>query len=485
MSVQKVKPLRNWFIVLSAVVSITICSKSSPLYLFNDWMDINCFMTVGKSILQGMVPYVDIYEQKGPLLYLICAVFAAISDTNFIGFYLAELVAAFFFLRYSYQTMQVFCKKNTAFLVPLLACAVYSCGAFSQGGSVEEYCLPFLAYALWVGVKLVVCEEEPSRWEAFFIGVSSGAILWMKYSMLGFYLGWILVPAYLYFKKHKGKELLKLFGMVLCGVVAVSVPVLAYLLAKGALKDCFTAYFYNNIFLYSDGGGMLLKAKHILAGLHLSLVYAPVSMLLIVLGSLSLVRSQPKTFWFLLLTGTFAAAVIFSGGQGIQYYPLPLATLAPVGLATVYRHIAKDKELSGKKEKGICALLLALSATLCFFCSPNTYFLSYEKEDLPQYQFAEVVCQKENPTLLNYGFMDGGFYTTCGITPNCKYFCKLNINLEESAKEQDAYVKNGWVDFVVTRDEQLKRNLYDCISKCTYLHEGKQHTYYLYELKAN
>ena len=59
------------FCILSALVFITICSKSSPLYAFNDWVDANCYFTVGKSIFKGLVPYRDLFEQKGPVIYFI------------------------------------------------------------------------------------------------------------------------------------------------------------------------------------------------------------------------------------------------------------------------------------------------------------------------------------------------------------------------------------------------------------------------------
>ena len=49
-----------------AALFLLIGSKSSPLYPMNDWVDVNCFFTMGKSLLAGKVPYVDLYEQKGP-----------------------------------------------------------------------------------------------------------------------------------------------------------------------------------------------------------------------------------------------------------------------------------------------------------------------------------------------------------------------------------------------------------------------------------
>lgn len=93
-----------FFITIVAVVAITICSKSSPLYPLNDWVDANCFMTVGKSMIHGLVPYRDLIEQKGPLLYMIHAVAALISETSFLGVYFIEIAACHSFrLRFILQ----------------------------------------------------------------------------------------------------------------------------------------------------------------------------------------------------------------------------------------------------------------------------------------------------------------------------------------------------------------------------------------------
>ena len=65
-----------------AVAAVSVCSLSSPLYAFNTWVDANCFMTVGKSMLYGLVPYRDLYEQKGPLLYALYALCYLVSHRS-------------------------------------------------------------------------------------------------------------------------------------------------------------------------------------------------------------------------------------------------------------------------------------------------------------------------------------------------------------------------------------------------------------------
>ena len=86
------------FLIAAAVFTITIVSTCSPLYPFNPWDDTNCFFTVGRGITQGMVPYRDLYEQKGPLLYFIYSIAYLISGNSFIGAYLIEIVSNFLFL---------------------------------------------------------------------------------------------------------------------------------------------------------------------------------------------------------------------------------------------------------------------------------------------------------------------------------------------------------------------------------------------------
>ena len=114
--------------------------------------------------------------------------------------------------------------------------------------------------------------------------------------------------------------------------------------------------------------------------------------------------------------------------------------------------------------------------------TPNRYLMGVEQSEMPQYKFKEIIEQKENPTLLNYGFLDGGFYTVCNIIPNCKAFCKLNIPLEEMYRLQKNYVEAGLCDFVVTRNYFAEFEKYTCVAKSSFINEDIMFDYYLYQL---
>jgi hypothetical protein len=80
--------------------------------------------------------------------------------------------------------------------------------------------------------------------------------------------------------------------------------------------------------------------------------------------------------------------------------------------------------------------------------------LEVDKGELAQYRFASVINRSENATLLNYGFLDMGFYTTTGITPNIRFFEKQNLNYEDyplNMDEQNRYIEEKVTEFVVLR----------------------------------
>ena len=95
------------------------------------------------------------------------------------------------------------------------------------------------------------------------------------------------------------------------------------------------------------------------------------------------------------------------------------------------------------------------------------------KEAYPQVQFAEIIRQSEDPTLLNYGFLDGGFYMAADLLPSCKAFCKLNAPIPEMLQLQEDALQNGTCEFVVTNKPLADAPLYNLAAEC----DG----YYLYK----
>ncbi len=150
-------------IIFYATVSLLLCSKSSPLYHFNDWVDANSFFTVGKSMFHGMTPYKDIFEQKGPMLYLIHGLGYLISNTTFYGVFVFEAGAFAITLVFAYKLLKLFFNENIA-LLGVFALPILILGAkyFAQGDSAEEYLLCAQMVSLYYILKYFK-EDYPEK----------------------------------------------------------------------------------------------------------------------------------------------------------------------------------------------------------------------------------------------------------------------------------------------------------------------------------
>jgi hypothetical protein len=469
---------------LTAFATITICSKSSFLYPLNDWVDSNCFFTVGKSMFNGLVVYRDLWEQKGPLLYFLHGIAWLISHNTFFGVYLLEITAAFFFLYYSYKTMRLYCEKTCIVLIPVVACIVYSSTTFGPGDSAEELCLPLFAYGIWLVLRALEQNMDLSDAECWSVGVTAGCVFWTKFTLVGFYIGWFIVPACLLLKNRRFKKLWRMILEIAGGVLLATLPFVVYFGVNHAIRDWLEVYLYDNLFLYQTGtqGSTTLRLiSNLVEGAKSVKSNFVMGMLTALLGCIWVVLTQKKKTaaqLVCMLSGSFVFA--FIGGRRYTYYALALAVYVPFGLIWIFQILAQENGLRRLiRNRGLQAAVLALSVGAAFYLTPNRYLMQYEKQDMPQYQFAEIIRQKENATLLNYGFLDGGFYTVAEIVPNCKAFCALNIPLAEMNEMQQYYVENGLCDFIVTRSRELDLENYECVAESDF-----GYTYRLYELKS-
>ena len=80
-------------LILVSFCSLLFCTKNSWLYSFNDWVDGNAFFTMGKGMVNGLVPYKDLFEQKGPLLYLIYGIGYLLSNKTLHGIFILEVIS--------------------------------------------------------------------------------------------------------------------------------------------------------------------------------------------------------------------------------------------------------------------------------------------------------------------------------------------------------------------------------------------------------
>ncbi len=436
----------SFYIFITSFLVITLNSTCSPLYPINRWADPNTTFTVGKAVLKGYVPYRDLYELKGPLFIFLHTIGSAISFDSFHGIWLLEVLFCFAFLFISYKTLCFYFSEQNVFLIPLTAFAVFIGIAFRTGDSAEEFCLPLLMFGLYTGCKSIYEQKLPSRLEFFLIGITSACVFWIKYSMVGFYLGWILFLIFFSVRNNQFMKLIEGAVFIVFGLISATVPVILYFAANDSLQVLFETYFGNN-FASMQRNNLSNLIKFTLNNFYHGFLeywqYSPSVFILALAGILwAFIQRKRETFFFLITTYLGTYITVYIRGY-LPYYPFILGAFSIFGLFWL-SHI---KRTPGNLS--VFSLFISLAA-LCIF-SHNMFWADSKKEELMQFQMKEVIDQSgiENPTLFYYGTLDLGINTTAGTIPNMRYFCGFNnINIQESIEEQANCLNEGCVDFV-------------------------------------
>lgn len=478
-----------FFTLFIALIFVTLGTKASPLYPMQDWVDANCFFTVGRSMaLDGKVVYRDIFEQKGPLLYFIYAGISLIWSKSFFGVYIMELLSIWALLLIAYKCLRLYTDSLIPLIVafPYLTFAITTSEAFTHGGSVEELCLFCMMYSLYVFLRFVRLGEIKKTSFAL-VGLCVWFIFWIKYTMLGFYIGAFVALGFYSLRKKCFKKYFCACLLALVAFIIASVPILSYFAANNALYDLWYVYFYCNIFVYTKEAPLLSRAWYLLTdmlgAIFRNLGYSWITLL----GVIALFRKRNGES--ALVLSSFFSLLFFTyvGGTSFGYYALPAAVFSFYGVSLLSEIFPKS--VSFEMPKRVTAFLSAFLICMLTFgsatCNKNAYLMHYDKEDMPQYKFAKQINEIENATILNYGWVDMGFYYAAEVLPSQKYFCCLNAPVKEMWAEIDRYIYEGEVDFIVSSvliSENLDKDIpYTLVDVQPFYFEGMTHNYFLYK----
>ena len=439
--------------LLASVVLLLLCSQCSPLYPINVWGDANCLLTVGRVMREGGVIYRDIYEQKGPTLYLIHALAACISDTSFFGVYVLEVLS---FALVLYMACRMAMRKRRAWAACCDAVLIGACvligSAFSRGDSAEEFSLPFLMGALSLAMRHYGEKDGPMPLKALFVcGLMAGMVATIKFTILGLFVGLCLAEGVLALRAGGMVRALKSAGAFLAGMLLPVLAWCAYFAAHGALGDFYTAYIHNNVFLYSDETRTLVD---VLRDIWSAVRDNALWVLLAGVGMLALLADRRERLQLRLAVLSMAAcafAAVFFLGRTWPYSPLALSVFAFAGFTAAPNRADRIRSTLLRRMSAAVSCVLALLVAV--FLSPNAYLRGVKLSELAQGRLSAFI--HEDATLLQYSHLDDGLYLAADRLPELKYFVRLNVHYDEMDAELDRYVEEAIPDYVLTSWEPL------------------------------
>ena len=150
-----------WFFAFLILIALTQFGSLSTEVL--DW-DESTFALMGQSVLRGNLPYVELFDLKPPMLFIMLGGWFAVFGENLISLRLFGDLCLFITCCFTYLTARsmvppVYAGCGALFLIAL------SASYFAQHTQTEHLAMAFLMPAVWLASK-----PRLTRFDLFWVG---------------------------------------------------------------------------------------------------------------------------------------------------------------------------------------------------------------------------------------------------------------------------------------------------------------------------
>jgi len=237
-------------VLVSIVGTLTSLFPSNPENLTLPSRDSGVFLYVGWRILNGDIPYRNVWDHKPPLIYFVDALGIALTPDSLWGVWLLQFIFIFFTLFLIYRLLE----REFGIYTALAGSVVLTSGLLTileKGNVAEEYALVFQAFCFGLFLK-AWRQDFPVR-SSFWIGLLGGFAFNLKQTTIGLWVtyGLFLLAVRALQRKFPVKDLFSL----LAGWLVPSVAAILYLLSQHAFIDYWEqAFLYNFVYIGKHEG---------------------------------------------------------------------------------------------------------------------------------------------------------------------------------------------------------------------------------------
>ena len=231
-------------IFLITLLLTLIGLQSSPFYNGITHNDSSVFQIIGNGLLKNKIPYKDLFDHKGPIVYVINAL-ALLINKN-IGLYILELILLYIGTIYMYKTSKLMLKP----ILSLSVCCIYEMLIFIViigGNFTEEYEIIFSSIALFYMMKILYQGDIKSKKNWIFIGVTFAINFLIKPSYISIWIAFGIATLIYLIKNRKINELVIGVLYIILGIVIIFIPIIIYMISKNCVNDFLYAYFTLNM----------------------------------------------------------------------------------------------------------------------------------------------------------------------------------------------------------------------------------------------
>jgi hypothetical protein len=156
----------KWFPLLFipiATAFLLVFSKTTSPISISEGCDSAVFKSMGQAIWEGKVIYRDIFDNKGPVLYIINALGWGIAGRT--GIFLLQIIGFSVFLSLMFKTARLFTRGLWSFVSVIIALFIYTSFIF-EGNQCEEWMIYAFAPAIYLSMRWY-CDLKQDAEKAF------------------------------------------------------------------------------------------------------------------------------------------------------------------------------------------------------------------------------------------------------------------------------------------------------------------------------
>lgn len=297
------------FLPFIALVFILVYSPStSPLYVYEGF-DSCTFKTIGIGILEGKIPYTDLFDHKGPILFWLNALGLLCGR---VGLFFLEVIFFSAMLVCAYRIARLYANEAKAFAASLLT-LIPTIDFITEGNQCEIYMLPFIALSLYMALRYTTgrMPSHPLIYSLFY-GVAFAIIFFIRPNDAVSHVGAIMFGLFLLMlRKREYRNAISNAAVFIVGSLAVAIPILIYFYAIGSLGDMLHGMIGYNLQYSSESG---------LNEGSIGIILIPV---IIYGGTIFLSRRNDKDSWFILIPSLIFTLILI-GKRDYYHYLLPI-----------------------------------------------------------------------------------------------------------------------------------------------------------------
>ena len=415
--------------------------------------DSSVFITIAKGMHNGLVPYRDFFDHKGPLLYFIN--YVGLMFKSMLGIWFIELVFLSVTMFFCYKVALLFSEKKAAFISAVFSFVLLAY-QFEGGNLSEEYAMPFIALSLYLFLKAFKEEKDLSIMNTILIGMSFGAILMLRPNMIGVWAGFSCVIVISKFYKKDFKNAFSYILFFALGTIVLVTPFLVYLYSNNALNDFIAQYLLFNS-KYATRGSLLARETVFFNFLSSGLVW--VALLSAILPFV--VMNGKRIEKNLKIGIAYALSIVFSLiliSFSRSYYPHYSMVLIPL----IVPALSYFSQIILKTQKSLCFLVLIFVLAFCssaysFFRLPISVLIP-NKQDI--FYISDAILKNTKPddkiTVLG-NTCQFYYYSRASVS---KYIYQLPIgNIDTSImREYETDIFENKPAVIVAARDQIIRN---------------------------